>query len=124
VKLTSQSFEDGADIPEEFAFAAPHPTKHISLSSNRNPHLTWSDVPAGTKSFVLICHDPDAPSSLENVNNEGHEVPASLPRITLYHWPLLDIPATAHEIAAGSHSNGIVPEASRGHSRQTAFGTA
>ena len=34
--------------------------------------------------------------------------PASLPRVDFFHWLLLDIPPSIHEIAAGSHSDGIV----------------
>ena len=40
MKLRSQSFEHRGWIPEEFAF----------LTGNRNPHLAWDDVPAGTQS--------------------------------------------------------------------------
>jgi hypothetical protein len=65
-------------------------------------------VPEGTKSFVLICHDPDVPSRVDDVNKEGREVSASLPRTTFYHWLLLDIPATLREIKAGNQSDGII----------------
>lgn len=114
MKLSSQSFSDNAVIPGEFAFAVIDPATHVALSSNRNPHLAWSDVPAGTQSFALICHDPDVPSSGEDVNQEGREVPASLPRVDFFHWLLLDIPAAAREIAAGSHSDGVVARGKAG----------
>ncbi len=109
MKLTSQSFSDYAAIPGEFAFAVIDPTTHIALSSNRNPHLAWSDVPVGTQSFALICYDTDVPSNGEDVNQEGREVPSSLPRVDFFHWLLLDIPHTEREIVAGSHSDGVVP---------------
>jgi Raf kinase inhibitor-like YbhB/YbcL family protein len=114
MKLTSQSFSDHAAIPGEFAFAVIDPATHIALSNNRNPHLAWSDVPAGTQSFALICHDPDVPSSGEDVNQEGRQVPASLPRVDFFHWLLLDIPAAAREIAAGSHSDGVLARGKAG----------
>jgi hypothetical protein len=39
MQLKSRSFADRAPIPSEFAFAAIHPTTHITLSTNHNPHL-------------------------------------------------------------------------------------
>jgi hypothetical protein len=39
MQMKSRSFADGAPIPREFAFATIHPTSHITLSTNRNPHL-------------------------------------------------------------------------------------
>ena len=114
MKLTSHSFSNGSAIPCEYAFATIDPVTHISLSTNRNPHLAWSEIPAETQSFVLICHDCDAPSSVESVNQQGKEVPASLPRIDFFHWLLLDIPANTREITAGAHSSGITPRGKTG----------
>ena len=107
MKLTSHSFEDGQPIPGEFAFAIPAAQQHVALSDNRNPQLEWRDVPTATQSFVLVCHDPDVPSRGDDVNQEGREVPASLPRVDFFHWVLLDIPASTRGIAAGSHSDGV-----------------
>jgi Raf kinase inhibitor-like YbhB/YbcL family protein len=114
MKLTSTSFTDNMPIPGEFAFAVMDPVQHIALSSNRNPQLAWSDVPAGTQSFVLICHDPDVPSRGDDVNQEGREVPMSLPRVDFFHWLLWDLPATTREIAAGSHSDAVTPRGKAG----------
>jgi Raf kinase inhibitor-like YbhB/YbcL family protein len=115
MKLLSHSFADGARIPGEFAFCVIDPKNHVALSANRNPHLAWSAAPAGTKSFAVICHDPDVPSRGDDVNQEGREVPASLPRVDFFHWTLFDIPASVHEIAAGSHSDGITARGKSGH---------
>ncbi len=109
MQLTSNSFQDGQRIPGEFAFAVVHPANHIALSENRNPHLAWSGFPEATKSFVITCHDPDVPSRGDDVNQEGREVPADLPRVDFFHWILVDVAATTHEIAAGSHSQGVTP---------------
>ncbi|MGC2944622.1 YbhB/YbcL family Raf kinase inhibitor-like protein [Burkholderia ambifaria] len=114
MQLTSQSFKDGEHIPAEFAFAVPDAVTHVSLSSNRNPHLAWSDVPEGTRSFVVICHDPDVPSRGDDVNQEGREVPASLPRVEFYHWLLLDIPPGTTGIAAATHADGVTPRGKSG----------
>jgi hypothetical protein len=107
MRLTSESFGDGAVIPGEFAFAVIDPASHVSLSRNRNPHLAWSGAPKGTRSFALIVHDPDVPSKFDDANKEGREVPASLPRVNFYHWLLWDIPASVTQISAGSHSHGV-----------------
>jgi hypothetical protein len=108
MKLESNSFAAGAAIPGEFAFAVPDPKNHVSLSRNRNPQLSWSGAPPGTKSFVLICHDPDVPSRGDDVNKEGREIAAALPRVDFFHWLLLDIAPATEAIPAGSHSDGIV----------------
>jgi Raf kinase inhibitor-like YbhB/YbcL family protein len=114
MKLISNAFEDNSKIPGEYAFATPDPDSHYRLSSNRNPHLAWTGVPENTKSFVLICHDPDVPSVGDNVNQEGRQIASSLPRIDFYHWLLIDIPEAQAEILAGSHSNGITPRGKTG----------
>jgi len=121
MKLTSQSFFDNEPIPGEFAFAVVDPSTHITLSSNRNPHMAWSDVPSGTQSFVLVCHDPDVPSSGDDVNKEGREIPTSLPRVHFFHWLLLDIPLAIREIVAGSQSNGVVPRGKNGPTAPDSF---
>lgn len=108
MKLTSASFLPDQAIPEQFAFGAPDPVLHIRLSANHNPQLKWHGAPAGTRSFALICVDPDAPSKPDDVNKEGRVVPASLPRADFFHWGMVDIPASTTEIAAGECSNGIV----------------
>jgi Raf kinase inhibitor-like YbhB/YbcL family protein len=114
MQLTSNSFKDGTAIPGEFAFAVMDSKHHIALSSNRNPHLAWRDVPEHTKSFVLICHDRDVPSKRDDVNEEDREIPATLPRVEFFHWLLLDIPGTARAISAGSQSDGVVPRGKPG----------
>lgn len=120
MRISSESFVEGQAIPSEFAFCRADPEKHVNISDNRNPHLAWFDVPQGARSFVVICHDPDVPGSLDDFNKEDREIAASLPRITLYHWVLVDIPADIQSIGAGEFSNGVVvggkpgPEASHG----------
>ena len=62
----------------------------------------------------MVCHDPDVPSRGDDVNQEGREVPASLPRVDFFHWLLLDIPAATTEIAAGAQSDGVTPRGKSG----------
>lgn len=109
MRLRSDSFQDQHVIASEYAFCKPAAVGHVALSDNRNPHLAWDEVPEGTRSFVLLCHDPDVPSSAEDVNREARTVPASLPRVDFFHWVLVDLPPTQREIAAGSMSSGVSP---------------
>ncbi|KEA62295.1 Phospholipid-binding protein [Marinobacterium lacunae] len=114
MKLVSNSFNDGAPIPTRYAFGKMDTQTHVALSDNINPHMAWSEAPEGTRSFALICHDPDVPSKGDDVNQEGKTVPATLPRVDFYHWVLFNIPATVSEIAEGSHCNGVTPRGKSG----------
>ena len=114
MKLISPNFSDGAPVPGTNAFCVPDPETHVTLAPNRNPALAWSDLPAGTKSLVLLCHDPDVPTQPDDVNQEGRVVPSDLPRCDFYHWVLVDIPPTAGGIAEGSHADGVTPRGKPG----------
>lgn len=108
MELLSNSFADGERISGEFAFAVPDPESHVTLAPNRNPHLAWSDPPEGTRSFALICHDPDVPTKPDDVNQEGREVPSDLPRTDFFHWVVVDLPVGLRELAAGSFAEGVI----------------
>lgn len=55
------------------------PVRHTCDSMNASPHLSWADVPAGTRSLALIVDDPDAPDP-------------GAPKMTWVHWVLYNIP--------------------------------
>ena len=114
MQLTSSSFQNHGKIPGEFAFCAPAPKTRVTLSRNRNPELSWSGAPAGTRSFVLICHDYDVPGKGDDVNQEGRTLPATLPRVDFYHWLLVDLPASATSLAAGEFADGVTPRGKPG----------
>lgn len=114
MKLTTTAFADGGAIPGEFAFAVIDPATHVRLSANRNPDFAWTDLPAGTQSLALICHDPDVPSRGDDVNQEGRTVPASLPRVDFFHWVLIDLPPGTRGIARGEHSDGVTARGKSG----------
>lgn len=107
MQLTSTNFDDNGPIPETCAFAVIDPSSHVRLSDNRNPALAWDDLPPGTRSLVLICHDPDAPSVADDVNKEDRSVPADLPRADFFHWVVVDINANQRDIAEGAYSSDI-----------------
>lgn len=109
MRLTSPNFADGEPIPPDYAFAVPDPDAKVAFSDNRNPALEWSDVPEGTRSFALLCIDGDAPSVADDVNQEGREVAADLPRVGFSHWVLVDLPGDTRSIGEGSFCAGVTP---------------
>jgi Raf kinase inhibitor-like YbhB/YbcL family protein len=114
MKLWSATFRDGGLIPDECAFAMIDPVTRIRLSSNRNPHLAWDDVPTGTQSLVLFCHDVDVPTIGADVNQEGRTIPEDMPRTDFYHWTLVDIPVALKSVAEGQFSDGVTPHGKAG----------
>ena len=63
-RLESTAFKTGGMIP----------ARYTCDGDNVSPPLTWSEPPPGTKSFALICDDPDAPM------------------MTFVHWVIYAIP--------------------------------
>jgi len=94
MKLTSPAFKPGGNIP----------AKHTGDGVDVSPALAWSDVPEGTRSFALICHDPDAP--LIKPGNYG-----------FVHWVLYGIPGSATGLAEGvaDHTAGLNDFGKRGY---------
>ncbi len=107
MQLRSDSFKDGEAIPARYAFGKPHPDTHVQLSDNMNPHLAWTEVPEGTRSFAVVCHDVDVPTKPDDVNKEGVTVPADLPRADFYHWVLVDLPADRNSVSEGEFSTEV-----------------
>ena len=107
MKLWSDSWVNGERIPLRFAAGKPDMASGVTFSDNLSPHLAWSEVPAGTKSFALICHDFDVPSRGDDVNQSDREVPADLPRVDFFHWVMVDIPARLGELKEGAFSRGF-----------------
>jgi len=107
MKLLCHGFKDSGAIPGKYAFGVIDSQNHVALSDNLNPGFYWSGLPDGTRSLVMICHDPDVPSRPDDVNQEGRSVPADLPRIDFYHWVLVDIPADSDGIDESEYSDGI-----------------
>ena len=114
MKVHSSSIADGGVIPVRYAFGKIDKASRIALSDNCNPHLAWEDFPAQTRSFAVVCHDYDVPSQPDDVNQEGREVSASLPRVDFYHWVLIDLPSAVTSIEEGEHSRQVTPKGKSG----------
>lgn len=107
MQIRSDSFTPYAFLDERLAFGKHDPEQHIALAGNRNPHLAWSGAPEGTRSFALLCFDPDVPTAPTFVNKPDQALPLDFPRADFFHWVVADLPPTVTEIPEGSHSDGI-----------------
>ncbi len=110
MQLTSENFANNTTIPHCCAFGIPDAENHMALGQNRSPQLSWSGVPEYAKSLVLICIDPDVPSSGENFNKEGATIEHDLPRVDFFHWVMVDIAPKDGSVAEGECCDAIVPE--------------
>lgn len=79
-----------------FQHEQPIPARHTCQGPNLSPSLEWSGEPAGTRSFVLIVDDPDAPD------------PAK-PKLTWVHWLLYNLPAPQHALVEGAGNQATAP---------------
>jgi len=113
MKLWSDSWTNGDRIPARYAAGKPT-ASGVGFADNVNPHLAWSDVPAGTRSLVLVCHDFDVPSRGDDVNQPDREVPSDLPRVDFFHWVLVDLPPSRAQIAEGEFSRGFTERGKAG----------
>jgi Raf kinase inhibitor-like YbhB/YbcL family protein len=107
LKIEITSFANGSRIADNNCFCIPLSDGRITFGKNINPNIKWSDFPVTTKSFALICVDPDVPSVGDDVNQEGKIVPFDLPRVEFFHWVIANIPFNVNEIIEGTDSNGI-----------------
>ena len=71
--LDSPAFKEGASIPK----------KYTCQGEDKSPPFKWSYAPKGTKSFVLICEDPDIPDKVKKIWD---------------HWIVFNIPATTNHL--------------------------
>jgi Raf kinase inhibitor-like YbhB/YbcL family protein len=77
--VKSNSFKDGDYLAADHILSADF--GFGCAGRNLSPHLAWSEAPTGTKSFAVICFDPDAPTG------SG-----------FWHWLVVNIPSTVSEL--------------------------
>jgi Raf kinase inhibitor-like YbhB/YbcL family protein len=84
LKIESSAFAHQGDIPE----------RYTCDGNDHSPPLTWSGLPAGTKSLALIVDDPDAPD------------PAA-PKMTWVHWVLYNFPPDSKGLPEGAGADDL-----------------
>ncbi len=85
MQITSTAFKEGESIPSRFTCD----------DRNVSPPLSWSGVPSGTKSLVLIVDDPDAPVG------------------TWVHWVVYALPPDTTQLAEDMPKGQYLPGGSR-----------
>ena len=80
IHVTSPVFFPGGTIPQ----------KYSCDGENVSPPLEWRGSPEGTRSFALICDDPDAPNG------------------PFTHWILYDIPPATTTLREGEADAGVI----------------
>ena len=114
MKLGSDSWANGDRIAARYAAGRLDGEHGVAFADNLSPHLAWSELPAGTQSLALICHDFDVPSRPDDVNQAGREIPSDLARVDFFHWVLVDLPPTLTQIIEGEFSRGFTPRGKPG----------
>ena len=102
-RLSSADIKDNGAIDNKFVYQGMG-----CQGQNVSPALSWSGAPAGTKSFALLVHDPDAPTG-----GAGW-----------WHWIVYNIPAAANSIPQGAgtaEGNGLPKGTMQG---KTDFGSS
>lgn len=85
LKVSSPRWKPGETIPKKFT----------GDGADVSPPLLFEEVPTGTKAFVLICDDPDAPVG------------------TWVHWVIYDLPGTSKGLPEGVPKDASLPDGSR-----------
>ena len=85
IAVTSSAFAHGALIPKAYT----------GDGADQSPPLHWSEPPPGTKSFALICDDPDAPGK------------------TWVHWVLFNLPPECRDLQEGLPTTATLPSGAR-----------
>ena len=93
--VQSSDVTDGAPMAARHAYDGA-----ADGAENVSPQLSWSGAPEGTKSYVVTCYDPDAPT------------PSGF-----WHWVLVDVPADTTSLGTGAGKAGASLPGSAFHVR-------
>ncbi|HKD99971.1 MAG TPA: YbhB/YbcL family Raf kinase inhibitor-like protein [Planctomycetota bacterium] len=83
--ITTQAFDGGARIPKDYT----------GDGADDSPDLAWGEGPSGTKSYALVCDDPDAPGKV------------------WVHWVLFDLPASTRSLERGVPKQNALPSGAK-----------
>jgi len=107
LQLTSSAFADGTMIPDKYTCVPGMAGGPPDASKMTSPPLAWVNPPAGTKSFVLLLHDPDAHAG-KTLND-------------ITHWMVFNIPADATSLPEGMKADSTVAPQANNIARSPSF---
>jgi hypothetical protein len=93
MRLTSSAFGDHEMIP----------IRYTCDGSDISPPLAWSGTPTETRSFAVVCVDPDAPAG------------------DWYHWAVYDIPADIAHLEEHYLADGVLSSQGRNDFRKKGY---
>lgn len=93
--LTSATLVDGTAMPAE----------HTADGGSTSPQLSWTGFPASTRSFLVSCFDPDAPT------------PAGF-----WHWTVVDLPLETTSLDEGLGESDLMLDGAAFHVRNDGGG--
>lgn len=82
-------------VSPAFASGGMIPRKHTCDGEDVSPEISWSGAPAETRSFALICDDPDAPAG------------------TWVHWVVFNLPAGVSRLPEAMPAEPALPNGGR-----------
>lgn len=97
MKLFSDHLSQGGLIPAVYAWGRIGEDGSTVRSENRTPDLRWTDIPEGTRSFVVACLDDDVPTDRSERDARG-EIPSFQQRCRFVHWVQANVPGDVTEI--------------------------
>lgn len=77
-------------VSDDVGDGRPLSTDFVLSGGNTSPHLRWSDFPRATRSFLLNCFDPDAPTP------SGY-----------WHWTVVDLDSDQTELDRGAGASDL-----------------
>jgi Raf kinase inhibitor-like YbhB/YbcL family protein len=82
-------------LADAFKYGEVIPSEYTCTGKDISPGLSWTGIPEGTKSVVLIMDDPDAPGG------------------TFVHWVLFNIPAMTQKLPKAVKKDKVLEDFSR-----------
>jgi len=108
ISVVVENVEHGSAIPAQQALCiATANGKSEKIGKTIRPAIRWSGAPKDTKSFAVFIMATDAPANFDDADKDGKTIPANARRQTLFHYGLVEIPATVSMLSGGDADESV-----------------